>query len=48
MYHNGQQFCGGDGIVKVDVEATIAAVARLARYGMRETDREILNIMMDS
>ena len=46
MYKNGQQFCGGDGIVKKGVENTIENVARLGRDGMRETDREILDIMI--
>ena len=46
MYRNGQQFYGGDGIVKHGVEETIASVARLGRYGMQETDKEILKIMI--
>ena len=46
MYKNGQQFRGGDGIVKKGVENTIENVARLGRDGMRETDREILDIMI--
>ena len=47
MYQNGQQFYRGDGIVKGGVDLTIDAVARLGRDGMRETDREILHIMID-
>ena len=46
MYKNGQEFRGGDGIVKKGVERTIENVARLGRDGMRETDREILEIMI--
>ena len=46
MYKNGQEFYGGDGIVKKGVERTIENVARLGRDGMRETDREILEIMI--
>ena len=46
MYRNGQQFYRGDGIVKGGVDLTIDAVARLGRDGMRETDREILHIMI--
>ena len=45
MSCSSQQFRGGDGIVKKGVEATIDAVGRLGRDGMRETDREILEIM---
>ena len=48
MYENGNQFFGGDGIVKKGVENTIATVARLARVGMEQTDKEILHLMMES
>ena len=47
MYLHGQQFLGGDGIVTKGVEATIRNVSELAREGMRETDREILRIMLE-
>ncbi len=47
MYCRGQQFEGGDGIVKKGVENMIASVGRLGRDGMRETDKEILRIMVD-
>lgn len=47
MYCQGQQFFGGDGIVKKGVENMIASVGRLGREGMRETDKEILHIMID-
>lgn len=46
MYKNGQQFRGGDGIVTKGVEATIANVGKLAHDGMRETDKEIIEIMV--
>lgn len=36
----------GDGIVKSSVDHTIKAVGRLASQGMRQTDQEILNIML--
>ena len=39
-------FTNGEGIVKADVEATIASVGRMAAAGMRSTDREILEIMV--
>lgn len=48
MYCQGQQFVGGDGIVKKGVENMIASVGRLGREGMRETDKEILKIMLDA
>ena len=47
MYLHGKQFLGGDGIVTKGVEATIRNVSELAREGMRETDREILRIMLE-
>ena len=47
MYCQGQQFEGGDGIVKKGVENSIASVGQLAREGMRQTDKEILKIMVN-
>ena len=47
MYEDGNQFFGGDGIVKTGVENTIAAVGRLARCGMEQTDKEIIELMME-
>ncbi len=46
MYENGQQFYGGDGIVTKGVENTIENVGRLGREGMRQTDDEIVKIML--
>ena len=46
MYLNGQQFRAGDGIVTKGVENTIRNVGQLGREGMRETDKEIVRIMM--
>ena len=48
MYRDGNQFYGGDGIVKKGVENTIANVGRLARFGMEQTDKEIIALMMDN
>ncbi len=48
MYTQGQQFYGEDGIVKKGVENTIASVGRLASQGMKQTDKEILAIMLSS
>ena len=47
MFRSGQQFRGGEGIVTKGVEETIANIGRLGRFGMRETDREIIRIMTD-
>jgi L-cysteine desulfidase len=47
MYSMDQQFRAGNGIVKKGVEAMIDSVGRLGRDGMRQTDKEILNIMLD-
>jgi L-cysteine desulfidase len=46
MYQKGQQFYGGDGIVKKGVENTITNIGRLGREGMRETDKEIIRMMI--
>ena len=46
MYKNGQQFRSGDGIVIKGVENTIRNVGLLGREGMRETDKEIVRIML--
>ena len=48
MYEDGNQFFGGDGIVKCGVENTIASVGRLARFGMQQTDKEIIRLMMEN
>jgi L-cysteine desulfidase len=48
MYYHGNQFVAGDGIVKKGVENTIKSVARLAHEGMKETDKAIIKIMLDS
>lgn len=47
MYKNGQQFKDGDGIVKKGVEATISNIGKLAREGMKETDKEIIKLMIE-
>lgn len=48
LFKNGNEFYAGDGIVTMGVDETIRNVSRMAREGMRETDREILSIMIDS
>ena len=47
MILENQQFRAGDGIVKKGVERTISCVSRLGRDGMKETDKEILDIMLN-
>ena len=37
----------GDGIVKQGLDKTVKAVGKLANHGMRITDKEILNIMLE-
>lgn len=47
MYIRGQQFYAGDGIVTRGVEATIHNIGRLGKDGMRETNEEIIKIMIE-
>lgn len=51
MAHNmsmrGLCFHGGEGVVKGDVEDTIRSVGYVGRVGMKETDIQILHLMMD-
>lgn len=47
MYIRGQQFYGGDGIVTKGIEATLQNVGRLGKEGMKETNEEIIKIMID-
>lgn len=37
----------GEGLVKESVEKTIASIGRMGRDGMKETDTEIINIMLE-
>lgn len=46
MYRQGQQFFDGDGIVTKGVEATLKNVGRLGKEGMKETNAEIIKIMI--
>ena len=48
MYLENQQFYGGDGIVTKGVDNTVRNIGILAREGMRETDRTILEIMLNN
>ena len=47
MFKEGNQFYGGDGIIKKGVENTIKAIGELARVGMCDTDKEIIHIMIN-
>ena len=47
MYCRGQQFRGGDGLVREDVESSIANFGRLGRVGMKQTDEEIIKMMTE-
>lgn len=42
----GQVFSDGDGLVRSDVEGTIANIGRMASAGMKSTDVEILRLMI--
>ena len=48
MQMQGTEFSGGDGIVTKGVENTIRNVGRVAKNGMVDTDREIIDIMISS
>lgn len=47
MYMQGQQFYGGDGIVKKGIEDTLKSVGRLGKEGMKGTNEEIIKIMLE-
>ena len=47
MYNKGNQFFGGDGLVKKGVEKTIETVGRLASFGMKVTDEERIRLMLE-
>ncbi len=47
MQKNGGVFDKGEGLVKDNVEKTIQSYGRMASKGMKQTDVEILNIMLN-
>lgn len=47
MYQNGQEFKSGDGIVMNGIEATIKGVGQLGKEGMKETNKEIIKLMIN-
>lgn len=48
MYLKGTQFRGGEGILSSGVENSLNNVGLLARDGMSETDRRIIQIMLET
>ena len=42
-----KEFHGGEGFIESDVEETIKNMGYIGKIGMRETDKEILNVMID-
>lgn len=46
MSRNGKKFLSGDGILEENVESTIENIGDIARNGMRETDEEIIRLMI--
>ncbi|MBD5514150.1 MAG: serine dehydratase subunit alpha family protein [Lachnospiraceae bacterium] len=46
MFLRGQQFYAGDGIVTKGVEKTISNIGHLGKEGMRETNEEIIKMMI--
>ena len=47
MGQHHRSFQPGEGIVREDVEDTIKSMGYIGRVGMKDTDTEILNIMID-
>ena len=47
MSMRDQQFQPGEGIVEEDVEETIRNIGYIGKVGMKPTDHEILNVMID-
>ena len=47
MYQDKQQFYSGDGIVTKGADNTVRNVGRLVREGMKDTNKTILDIMMN-
>ncbi|MBK5253583.1 MAG: serine dehydratase subunit alpha family protein [Peptostreptococcaceae bacterium] len=48
MEKRNRSFCAGDGIIGNDIEKTIRNVGQIGRIGMKSTDVEILNIMIEN
>ncbi len=48
MYRQGREFVSGDGIVAKGFEANVKNIGRLGKTGMKTTDAEILDMMLDT
>ncbi len=48
MYKDGQAFHGGDGIVMNNIEETIKGISKIGKDGMRETNNEIIKLMVEN
>lgn len=46
MTEKGNEFKAGDGLIKEDIESTIDCIVKLAKDGMKETDKCILDLMV--
>ena len=47
MSMGSREFKGGEGFVRSDVEETIKSMGYIGKVGMKETDKEILNVMIN-
>ena len=47
MFRQGREFVSGDGIVAKGFEANVKNIGRLGKTGMKTTDAEILDMMLD-
>ncbi len=47
MSMRDEHFNAGEGLVEADVEETIRNVGYIGKVGMKPTDHEILNVMID-
>ena len=48
MFRQGREFVSGDGIVAKGFEANVKNIGRLGKTGMKTTDAEILDMMLDT
>ena len=46
MAKQGQEFYSGEGIITKGIEGNIRNIGRLGRIGMKQTDEEIMRIML--
>jgi len=47
MFRQGHEFKGGEGIVMKGIEPTIRSIGHLGKEGMRETNKEIIKLMLE-